>query len=30
MGEMDFVGELGEFLPWIVCAGWTGVGRHTV
>jgi hypothetical protein len=29
-GEMDFVGELGDFLPWIACARWAGVGRHTV
>jgi len=29
-GEMDFLGELRDFLPWITCARWAGVGRHTV
>jgi hypothetical protein len=29
-GDMEFMGNLGEFLPWMACARWTGVGRHTV
>lgn len=29
-GAVDYEGELGEFLPWLRAAWWTGVGRHTV
>jgi hypothetical protein len=29
-GTVDYEGELGEFLPWLRAAWWTGVGRHTV
>ena len=29
-GEAEYAGELGEFLPWLRAARWTGVGRQTV
>ncbi len=29
-GEVDYEGDLTEFLPWLKAAWWTGVGRHTV
>jgi CRISPR/Cas system endoribonuclease Cas6 (RAMP superfamily) len=29
-GEGVYAGELGEFLPWLRAAEWTGIGRHTV
>ncbi len=29
-GEVEYEGDLAEFLPWIECAFWTGVGRQTV
>ncbi len=29
-GTVEYTGELGEFLPWLRAAWWTGVGRHTV
>ena len=29
-GTVEYSGELGEFLPWLEAAWWTGVGRHTV
>jgi hypothetical protein len=29
-GEAEYTGELGEFVPWLQAAYWTGVGRHTV
>ncbi len=29
-GEVEYAGELGEFLPWLRAARWTGVGRQTV
>lgn len=29
-GEVEYEGELGEFVPWLEAARWTGVGRHTV
>jgi hypothetical protein len=29
-GEVDYEGELAEFLPFIRAAYWTGVGKHTV
>jgi len=29
-GEAAYAGELGEFLPWLRAARWTGVGRQTV
>ena len=28
-GTADYVGDLGEFLPWLRAARWVGVGRHT-
>jgi hypothetical protein len=30
VGEAEYSGELGEFLPWLKAAEWTGVGRQTV
>ncbi len=29
-GEAEYVGDLGEFLPWLEAARWVGVGRQTV
>jgi hypothetical protein len=29
-GTVEYAGELGEFLPWLRAAWWTGAGRHTV
>lgn len=29
-GEVEYEGELGEFLPYLFAAKWTGVGRQTV
>jgi hypothetical protein len=29
-GQAEYEGELGEFLPWLEAAVWTGVGRLTV
>lgn len=29
-GEAEYAGRLGEFLPWLRAARWTGVGRQTV
>ena len=29
-GEVEYEGNLMEFLPWLECAHWTGVGRQTV
>jgi hypothetical protein len=29
-GEVEYVGPLGEFLPWLHAGRWTGVGRQTV
>jgi len=29
-GVVEYAGDLGEFLPWLRAAWWTGVGRHTV
>ena len=29
-GDAVYAGDLGEFLPWLEAARWTGVGRHTV
>jgi hypothetical protein len=29
-GEVDYEGDLTEFMPWLQAAVWTGVGRHTV
>jgi hypothetical protein len=29
-GEVDFEGDLTEFVPWLEAAQWTGVGRQTV
>jgi hypothetical protein len=29
-GVVEYAGELGEFLPWLRAARWTGVGRQTV
>jgi hypothetical protein len=29
-GEVEYQGALGEFLPWLRAARWTGVGRQTV
>jgi hypothetical protein len=30
MGEAAYEGEIGEFMPWLEAAYWTGVGRQTV
>jgi hypothetical protein len=30
IGEVEYEGELSEFIPWLEAARWTGVGRHTV
>jgi hypothetical protein len=30
VGEAEYEGELGEFVPWLRVAKWTGVGRQTV
>jgi hypothetical protein len=30
IGEADYAGDLGEFLPWLKVAEWTGAGRLTV
>jgi hypothetical protein len=30
IGEADYEGDLGEFLPYLRAAKWTGVGRQTV
>jgi len=30
VGEADYEGDLGEFLPYLKAAKWTGVGRQTV
>jgi hypothetical protein len=29
-GEVEYTGELAEFLPWLRAARWVGVGRQTV
>lgn len=29
-GEVEYQGELGEFLPWLRAGRWVGVGRQTV
>ena len=29
-GDVEYEGELGEFLPWLRAARWVGVGRQTV
>jgi CRISPR/Cas system endoribonuclease Cas6 (RAMP superfamily) len=29
-GEIEYQGELGEFLPWLRAGQWVGVGRQTV
>ncbi len=30
VGQAEYEGELGEFLPWLRAARWVGVGRQTV
>ncbi|HET8550203.1 MAG TPA: CRISPR system precrRNA processing endoribonuclease RAMP protein Cas6 [Bryobacteraceae bacterium] len=30
IGEIEYSGNLTEFLPWLRAAEWTGVGRQTV
>jgi hypothetical protein len=30
IGTVEYAGDLGEFLPWLRAAWWTGAGRHTV
>jgi hypothetical protein len=30
VGEAEYQGDLGEFLPWLRAAKWAGVGRQTV
>ena len=30
IGEAEYEGSLGEFVPWLHAARWTGVGRQTV
>jgi hypothetical protein len=30
VGEADYAGPVGEFIPWLKAARWTGVGRQTV
>lgn len=30
VGEAEYEGELAEFVPWLMAAKWTGVGRQTV
>ena len=30
VGEAEYEGELGEFIPYLRAAKWTGVGRQTV
>jgi hypothetical protein len=30
IGEIEYEGDLGEFLPYLQAARWTGVGRQTV
>jgi hypothetical protein len=30
VGEADYEGQLGEFIPYLRAASWTGVGRQTV
>lgn len=30
VGEAEYAGDLGEFLPWLAAARWVGIGRHTV
>ena len=30
VGEAEYEGDLGEFVPYLRAAGWTGVGRQTV
>lgn len=30
VGEADYEGELGEFVPYLKAARWTGIGRQTV
>jgi hypothetical protein len=30
VGEAEYRGDLGEFVPWLKAAEWTGVGRYTV
>ncbi|HWB99042.1 MAG TPA: CRISPR system precrRNA processing endoribonuclease RAMP protein Cas6 [Bryobacteraceae bacterium] len=30
VGEAEYAGELGEFIPYLAAAQWTGVGRQTV
>jgi hypothetical protein len=30
VGEAEYVGEIGEFLPYLRAAKWIGVGRQTV
>jgi hypothetical protein len=29
-GEVEYRGDLGEFVPWLRAGHWVGVGRHTV
>ncbi len=30
IGIVEYEGDLGEFVPYLEIARWTGVGRHTV
>jgi hypothetical protein len=30
VGEAEYVGDLAEFMPWLRCGRWSGVGRQTV
>jgi hypothetical protein len=30
LGEVEYEGNIAEFLPYLEAARWTGVGRHTV
>jgi hypothetical protein len=30
VGEVEYHGNLAEFMPYLRAAHWTGVGRHTV
>ena len=30
VGEAEYEGELGKFIPYLKAASWTGVGRQTV
>jgi len=29
IGTADYAGELGDFVPYVAAAKWTGIGRHT-